>query len=159
MTESNGEIQALINLLDDPDKSVQETVSKRLQEIGEAVIKPLENSWETSLSLDVQERIEWIIRNIQQNVLRNDLHQWIDGGGDNLLYGAFLMAKVQYPELEYDILDHKVEALRSQIWLELNDQLTAMEKVKVSASRIEHIVKSDNPALLAKLVEQLLSGK
>ena len=45
---------------------------------------------------------------------------------------------------------------RARLWQRAT---TAMEKLKVSASRIEHIVKSDNPALLARLVEQLLSGK
>lgn len=35
----------------------------------------------------------------------------------------------------------------------------ALEKLKIPASRIEHLVKSDNPSLLAKLVEELLAKK
>ncbi len=35
----------------------------------------------------------------------------------------------------------------------------ALEKLKVPASRIEHLAKQDNPALLAKLVEELMSKK
>lgn len=131
MTNSTSEIAALIALLDDPDHSVQDCVTERLSEIGEAVIKPLEKSWESTLSAPVQERIENIIRHIQFNIIRNELQQWIDTRGDNLLYGAYLMAKVQYPELDYETLNMQVEALRSQIWLELNDHLTALEKVKV----------------------------
>lgn len=34
-----------------------------------------------------------------------------------------------------------------------------LEKLKVPASRIEHLVGSDNPALLAKLLEELLAKK
>ncbi|HVX63049.1 MAG TPA: hypothetical protein VHC19_20675 [Pirellulales bacterium] len=34
---------------------------------------------------------------------------------------------------------------------------TSLEKLKVPASRIEHIVKSDNPSLVAKLLEELLA--
>lgn len=33
----------------------------------------------------------------------------------------------------------------------------ALEKLKIPASRIEQLVKKDNPALLAKLVEELLA--
>ena len=33
----------------------------------------------------------------------------------------------------------------------------ALEKLKVPASRIEHLIKSDNAALVAKLVEELLA--
>ena len=35
----------------------------------------------------------------------------------------------------------------------------ALEKLKIPASRIEHLVKSDNPSLVAKLVEELLAKK
>ena len=33
----------------------------------------------------------------------------------------------------------------------------SLEKLKTPASRIEHIVKSDNPSLVAKLLEELLA--
>ena len=35
--------------------------------------------------------------------------------------------------------------------------VTALEKLKVPPSRIEHLQKQDNPALLAKLVEEMLA--
>jgi hypothetical protein len=35
--------------------------------------------------------------------------------------------------------------------------VSALEKLKVPASRIEHLRKSDNPALVAKLLEELLA--
>lgn len=37
--------------------------------------------------------------------------------------------------------------------------VTALEKLKVPASRIEHLRKQDDPALLAKLLEELLAKK
>jgi len=44
---------------------------------------------------------------------------------------------------------------RARIWLRAT---TAMEKLKVPASRIEHLLKKDDPALLAKLIEELLAN-
>ena len=35
----------------------------------------------------------------------------------------------------------------------------ALEKLKIPATRIEHLVKQDNPSLVAKLVEELLAKK
>lgn len=35
--------------------------------------------------------------------------------------------------------------------------LVALEKLKIPADRIEHLRKQDNPALLAKLVEELMA--
>jgi hypothetical protein len=45
---------------------------------------------------------------------------------------------------------------RGRLWTRIQGHL---EKLKVPASRIEHVVKSDNPALLAKLLEELLAQK
>ena len=37
--------------------------------------------------------------------------------------------------------------------------VTALENLKVPATRIDHLVKQDNPALLAKLLEELMAKK
>ena len=42
---------------------------------------------------------------------------------------------------------------RARLW---QRAAAAMKKLKVSTARIEHIVRSDNPTLLASLVKQLL---
>lgn len=34
---------------------------------------------------------------------------------------------------------------------------TSLEKLKVPASRVKHVVESDNPSLVAKLLEELLA--
>lgn len=44
---------------------------------------------------------------------------------------------------------------RTKIW---ERAYAAMEKLKVPASRIEHLKTKDDPALLAKLVQELQSG-
>lgn len=37
--------------------------------------------------------------------------------------------------------------------------VSALEKLKVPQSRIDHLVKQDNPSLVAKLVEELMAAK
>ena len=47
MTEhGHRELEALMNLLEDPDAQVFDTVSNRLIELGEDVVSPLERRWE-----------------------------------------------------------------------------------------------------------------
>ena len=43
---------------------------------------------------------------------------------------------------------------RVRLWKRVSDALTTL---KIPPARIQHIVESDNPALLAKLVEELLA--
>ena len=44
---------------------------------------------------------------------------------------------------------------RARLWKRVAG---AMEKLKVPAARIEHLVASDNPALVANLVKELLNA-
>jgi regulator of sirC expression with transglutaminase-like and TPR domain len=132
MTENGRkELEALISLLEDPDMQVFDNVSNRLIELGEDVVLPLEKRWEITLRPDLQERIENVIGKIQFNTLKRGMDNWRAGGGNNLLFGAYLVARFQYPELQYDELNEKVEKIKKDIWLELNNDLTALEKVKV----------------------------
>jgi regulator of sirC expression with transglutaminase-like and TPR domain len=125
------ELEALISLLEDPDNQVFDNVANRLIELGEEVVSPLEKRWDITLKPDLQERIENIIREIQLNTLKRGVDSWKSGGGRNLLFGAFLVARFQYPELAFEPLNDKIEKIKKDIWLELNSGLTAMEKVKV----------------------------
>ncbi|RLD70213.1 MAG: hypothetical protein DRJ29_15845 [Bacteroidetes bacterium] len=132
MTESaHKELEALISLLEDPDNQVFNNVSDRLIELGEEVVPPLEKRWEITLKPDLQERIENVIRKIQFNALQRGMDSWKSGGGTDLLFGAYLVARFQYPELQYEQLNEKIEKIKKDIWLELNNDLTALEKVKV----------------------------
>lgn len=132
MTENtHKELEALISLLEDPDNQVFDNVSNRLIELGEEVVPPLEKRWEITLKPELQERIENVIRKIQFNALQRGMDSWKSGGGTDLLFGAYLVARFQYPELLYEQLNEKIEKIKKDIWLELNNDLTALEKVKV----------------------------
>ncbi len=45
---------------------------------------------------------------------------------------------------------------RAAVWKQLT---AALEKLKIPASRIQHLQKQDDPKLLAKLVEELMAKK
>jgi regulator of sirC expression with transglutaminase-like and TPR domain len=129
--QGNRELEALFNLLEDPDNRVFDSVVNRLIELGEEVVIPLEKRWEVTLKPEHQERIENVIKQIQFNVLKRKMDRWKLTGGTDLLYGAYLVASFQYPDLEYEPLNDVVEKIKRDIWLELNNELTALEKVKV----------------------------
>lgn len=132
MTEpQRRELEALINLLEDPDDQVFKSVSGRLVELGDKVVSPLEKRWEITLKQDLQVRIENVIKEIHYNKLATDLDAWRSYGGEDLLQGAFLAARLQYPDLEFKALDLLIEKIRKDIWLEMNNQLTALEKVRI----------------------------
>ena len=125
------ELEALITLLEDPDLEVFDKVSNRLIELGEEAVPPLEKRWELTLRPELQTRIENVIRSIQFNTLKGSMEIWRREGGTDLLFGAYLVARFHYPELSYEPFNQKLEKIRKDIWLELNNELTALEKVRV----------------------------
>jgi regulator of sirC expression with transglutaminase-like and TPR domain len=141
--QGNKELEALISLLEDPDHLVFDSVVNRLIELGEEVVIPLEQRWEITLKPELQERIENVIKQIQFSTLKRELNRWKLTGGDNLLYGAYLVAKFQYPELEFEPMNKVMEKIKRDIWLELNNDLTALEKVKVINYFMYEIYKFD----------------
>lgn len=133
MSSYDKEINALLTLLDDPDKEVFETVEQRLLSFGHSIIPNLEDFWEQSPDNTLQDRIEMLIHRIHFNSLQTEFTNWAQGETD-LLYGALLVAKYQYPELQHTVALKEIENVRRNIWLEMNSYLTPLEQIKVVES-------------------------
>ncbi len=125
-------LHALIALMDDPDEQVYAHVRDRVLEIGPEAIQQLQTSWEESdLGLLFQSRIENLIHEIQFEACKTDLTTWYASSSKDLLKGALIVAKYQYPGLdEKSVLDY-IERMRRDCWLEINPNMTAFEAVRI----------------------------
>jgi regulator of sirC expression with transglutaminase-like and TPR domain len=133
----NSEIQALIRLLDDPDEKIYTQIETKLVSMGEEVIPHLESAWEhESWGISFQDRIENIIHTIQFEQVKERLSNWGINGTHDLLKGMILVAQYQYPDLDENRIYEQIEKIEKDIWLELNEALTALEKVRI----INHIL-------------------
>ncbi len=130
----NTEISALFNLIDDPDAEVFNTVSEKIVEYGKGIIPNLENLWENTVSEDVQERIEMLIHRLHYSDLVNDFTEWRNSAYQDLLFGALLVARFQYPDLQTGPVIQEIEKIRRNVWLELNSFLTPLEQANVITS-------------------------
>lgn len=129
--ESSKEISALIKLLDDPDHEIYEHVEKRLLEYGPQVVDYLENEWEHTLDTLLQERIENIVHKIQFNSVKEDLNLWYQSGAFDLLQGALVINRYQYPDLDEQKLILQIEEIKREIWLGLQYEMSSIEKIKL----------------------------
>ncbi len=129
---SENEIHALIRLIDDPDESIYTQVRDRIVSLGSPVVPVLERAWEVDDLGDLfRNRIEDILHTIHLDITIDRLRAWTKGGAEDLLEGALAVSRYRYPELDEYRVRSKLAALRQDIWLELNDNLTAFEKVRV----------------------------
>ena len=129
---SDTEIQALIALIDDPDEGIYTHVRDRILSLGEPVVPVLERAWEVDDLGDLfRNRIEDLLHTIHLDLTYNRLVAWKKEGGEDLLSGALIVCRYRYAELDENRVKGRLAALRQDIWLELNDNLTAFEKVRV----------------------------
>lgn len=132
----NREISALISLLDDPDDAIYETIRAKLLSFGQEVIPALESAWENSFDTLIQTRIESIIHKIQFDEISAKLMEWANPMNQRLLDGVLLVARYQYPDLDEVRIKRQFDQIKQDVWLEINQHLTALEKVRV----INHII-------------------
>jgi regulator of sirC expression with transglutaminase-like and TPR domain len=130
------EVIALITLLDDPDEEIYSQVKERFVTLGPPAIPHLETAWENSFDAIMQKRIEAIIHTIQFESLQRALKQWAIDEQDDLFKGVVILARYQYPDLDEEKLKKQLAQIKQDVWLELHEDLTALEKVKI----INHIL-------------------
>jgi len=130
------ELKSLIALLEDPDEEIFEAIRSKLLSLGSEAIPALESVWENTFNNQLQTRIEDVIQTIQFSFVKEELSHWANTGGLDLLAGTLLIARYQYPDLDEDNIRRQIELIKKDVWLELNPNLTAYEKVRV----INHIL-------------------
>jgi regulator of sirC expression with transglutaminase-like and TPR domain len=132
--ETNREISALFTLIDDPDEEVFGAVTSKIVDYGKNIIPNLEHLWETTPDESVQNRIELLIHKLHYRDLVEDFRQWSLSGHHDLMLGALLTSKFQYPDIATAPVMSEIEKIRRNIWLELNNYLTPLEQINIVTS-------------------------
>lgn len=130
------QIHALINLLDDPDDAVYSQVENKLLSIGESAYIMLEKALENTTNTGLYNRIESIMKRIHVQTIHNYLFDWKQNSADDLFKGFYYLSKYRNPNLEYEHIHNIFSKIKKDIWMEINEDLTPLEKIKV----LNHIV-------------------
>jgi regulator of sirC expression with transglutaminase-like and TPR domain len=131
LSEQNKELAALIQLLDEPDEHIYSHIKSKILSFEKEAIPFLEDAWNHNLHPIAQKRTELLLYKLRFENIQNELSDWHALGGPNLLLGYLLVSKYQYPQLDETYIRKEIDRLKKEIWLELNSDLTALEKVKV----------------------------
>jgi regulator of sirC expression with transglutaminase-like and TPR domain len=157
------ELRALISMLDEPDNKALGFISEQIFAYGPDAIPTLEEVWENTFDNLLQERIEDMIHHIQQETLFHEMNNWANFEFDDLAKGCYLVSRFHYPTLKQEIITTALARLRIDIWLELNDELTALEKIKVlnhilyAVRKFKGVINEDNNPRLT-LINMLLEN-
>lgn len=158
------EILALLRLIDDPDGEVYDMVAEKLLNYGRDIIPKLEQLWEITADESVQERIELLIHRVHFQDLQKEFYEWSHSKQPELLRGAILVAKYQFPSLNVPSILAQFDQIRRNIWLELNNYLTPLEQVNVFNSILYNYYKLQGHELTERdpkyfFINQVLESK
>jgi regulator of sirC expression with transglutaminase-like and TPR domain len=142
-SDSNKELPALIQLIDEPDENIYAQIKNRILSYGKEGIPFLEEAWSHNLHPIAQKRIEVLLHKLRFENIINELSDWYALGASNLLRGYLLVSKYQYPNLDENLIRKEIDKIKTEIWLELNSELTALEIVKVFNKIIFDVNKFD----------------
>ena len=131
MINTTGEINALLNLIEDPDDEVYQTITRRFIGFGKDVIPALNEFQELTDDPVQVAKINSIISQISISCIENALTDWLNSEDQSVLEATLFIAAYLNPEFDRDRLFFDIEKIRKTVWLELNDYLTPLEEINI----------------------------
>lgn len=125
-------VNSLIRLAEDPDPIIYDRVKVELIKMGDQIIPDLEDHWSDYRTEEPhRERLFEIIRQIRINEIKLELEKWRASSNRDLLRGATIISKFQFPHLDHSSIEVELEKIKQKVWLEINEEHTAFEIVKI----------------------------
>jgi regulator of sirC expression with transglutaminase-like and TPR domain len=129
--KSEKELNALISMIDEPSEKVFAAIRQKIADYGRDAIPVLEDAWMNSFSEEQNERLERLIGDIRFSDLYAELQKWKQFNQDDLLAAFVIICRFRYPDFDEEKYLVQLARLKQDAWLEMNDELTALEKTKV----------------------------
>ena len=123
------DVPHLISLLDDPDDAVALVVRNRLMSIGVPITGILRQEMRQSDNTTLTRRLGHLIANIELDQVYKDLESWCKEPDPDLLKGMCLIFNVACPEVPTNHIFDTVFDLAQEVWVELSDQKTVIERI------------------------------
>lgn len=132
MRIKNDTIYALIDLIDDPDLEVYDSVCDQLINYGSMALPELKNCLlSQDLTIKGVERIQEVIDHIEFTTIQDEFKTWLEGTEKDLLTAIGIISKCQFPDIDNKHLKDTLYLLRKDIWLEISQKQTSFESIKV----------------------------
>jgi regulator of sirC expression with transglutaminase-like and TPR domain len=157
--ETNSQINALLQLLDDPDSMVYEAVSGKLESFGSEILPNLQNQLPFVNEI-THERIEVIINKIAFQEIENAFKNWVLHDNADLYTAVLLICRYRnQTEFNENDIRKKIKNIYQSTWLELNNYLSPIEQINVMSSILYNMYKLESQSLDAKLLNTFFVDK
>ncbi len=125
------ELTALIQLLDEPDEKVYAAIRTHILTLGTDALPLLEEVENRAFAPKEITRIREIIHTIRIEDLFGKLKDWATHNSHDLLEAWLLISRFHSHENNDEYIKTSVNKIYRDIWVEMNNELTALEKIRV----------------------------
>lgn len=133
---SNSELNALVSLLEDPDREVKVHVRDKILSLGSEIIPFLEQKWEEAFNPEIQKELEELVHELQFGLLKSRLIEWRDSEDRDLLAGLWIINTYQYPDLDFAKLNADMHQIYFEVWTAFKNDLQPTDQVRI----INHVL-------------------
>jgi len=123
------EIATLVSLLDDSDDAVIPVVTEKIKNLKPNISTLLALSNVYGNNGVMTHRLGRIISEIRKNDLFNELDSWRCERDPELIKGLWLVYRMLFPDLSYEWIVDACMDMTKEVWMEITDDKTAVEKV------------------------------
>lgn len=131
MISNEKDFFSLMQLIDDQDEKVYGFVATNIIKQGKEILPHLIFLQETNPNKIVQKRTKSLIDHINTSYISNQLIHWAKTQEKSIWEGILLVNQILDPLLDTSILEKKINTIKRNVWLELNDFLTPFEQINV----------------------------
>ncbi len=128
---SPNQLDALVSLLEDPDREVKTHVRSRIISLGAEIIPFLEQKWEASFNPEVQKEIEELVHDLQFSLVKSRFAEWRDTEDRDLLTGLWILNTYQYPDLDYSKLNAEMHQIYFEVWTAFKNDLQPYDQIRI----------------------------
>jgi hypothetical protein len=125
------DLKALISMMDEPDEQIFETLKHQVLKYKIEAFPMLEDAWMAAHDLLVTHRLESLMDEVNFLYVFDEMEKWLQMPDHDLLKPMTLLDRLCYMDSFRDDSVKDVEALVRDTWLEINENLTALEKINV----------------------------
>ncbi len=129
--KNDRDILALISMADDPDQQVFEEISDKILAHGPEALSFLEDASDHASGEMLRERLATLMTTIRFNSLSATLNMWAKSNQDDLLEPWMEITRFFRPHMDANSIHTTLDKFTKDLWLEMNDNLTALEQIKV----------------------------
>ncbi len=129
--KTDSELISLIALIDDPDKVVREAVMQRLIERGEDTVMQIEDYLRVDNQDDREQTILSYLDDIKAKIALRKLAEIMDSPQPPLDLALYYITKIAETSCNEILFFGSTEKLVNEVNLELSDEKTPVEKIKI----------------------------